>query len=1063
MKKLLTCLVLLVCFTGVALAQRTIKGSVTDQAGVPLIGASILVKGTSVGTATDIDGLFSLEVPEGGTTLVVSYTGFTSREIAIGAADTYSITLSEGVTLDEAVVTALGIKRSEKSVSYSVQTVKADELNTIRQTNLNNAIAGKVAGVQVRSQASMALGRDAAIRIRGAGSLQDKTPLYVIDGTPTNSNDINLDDVESISVLKGPSATALYGQRGDAGVVVITTKKGESRKGLGIEFNQSFFVDRVYILPNYQNEYAGGGESELIQFNWQDGMPEEWKVLNGKFYHDYSDDASWGPRMVGQEYIPWYAWYPDSPYFGKTEPLVGQPDNIRDYYETGSTSNTNVNLSQSGQGYSTRFSLTNQNIQGLIPNTSLNKYILSTQSSVDLGKYFTAGANIAFTSQENNAENDDAYANNSSGNFNQWFHRNLNMDRMRELRNLRSPQGYLASWNHNNPGAYLGNNGPQNFYAGNYWYNPFVYAEQTQFVEKRERLVGDINLTFKLNDNFRIAGFVRRNQVNTNWDNRRYNDLQIGATQSGYFNSVAIGQTKFIEDNYEILATYFERFGDLSVEANAGGNVRNESFFRNQGNSNNGLVVPDLFTMANSRNPASFSDYREFKKVNSVYARGSFGFKELVYLEWSARNDWSSALPKNANSYFYPSVGMSFVFSELTANALPFLSYGKFRASWAQVGSDLSPYQLALNYSLGAQQFSGNPLMATPNRLVDPNIEPSLSSAYEGGLDLRFFQNKLGLSVTYFNEEKTNEIINVAVTPASGFTEKTINAGKIQRDGIELALSATPVSLGSFEWNLGINFSKVNSKIIALAEGVNAIVQEGGSFGTTSGVQLVHAVGERWGQLRGGAFKMLNGQRVVDANGRYVAEPNSYLGSVLPDWTGGMFNSLTYKSFVLNINVDFQKGGKYFSLSDHWGVFSGLMARTAGLNDKGNPVRDAVADGGGVHVIGVTAEGQPVDKYVEAFTHFHDFRSRRIAEEHIYDLSFIKLREVSLGYRIPVSKVGALNKWLQNATISIVARNPWLIYSENRDFDPSEISNRYGENGQFPGSRSIGFNLKLGF
>ncbi|MBK7869904.1 MAG: SusC/RagA family TonB-linked outer membrane protein [Saprospiraceae bacterium] len=919
----------------------------------------------------------------------------------------------------------------------------------------------KLQGVQVRSQASMALGRDAAIRIRGAGSLQDKQPLYVIDGTPTQSNDINLDDVESISVLKGPSATALYGQRGDAGVVVITTKKGEKRKGLGIEVNQSFFVDRMYILPEYQNEYAGGGESELIQFAWQNGMPEEWKVLDGKFYHDYSDDASWGPRLDGQQYIPWYAWYPDSPYFGKTEPLVANPDNIRDFYETGSTSNTNVNLSQAGEGYSTRFSMTNQNVQGLIPNTSLNKYILSTQSSVDVGKYFTAGANITFTTQETNAENADNYATASSGNFNQWFHRHLDMNKIRELSGLRSPEGYLASWNHNNPSAYL--TSPRNFYAGNYWYNQFDYFNNTQYVNERERLVGDLNLTFKLNDNFKIAGYLRRNQVNTNWNNKRFYDLETGGTQTGEFNRIEIGQTKAIEDNYEILATYFDRFGDLSVEANAGGNVRSESFSQNSGNSNNGLVVPDLFTMANSRNPASFNDFRSGKKVNSLYSLGSFGYKETVYLEWSARNDWSSALPKDANSYFYPSFGASFVFSELTANILPILSYGKLRGSWAQVGSDLPAYQLDLAYTLQAQQFSGNPLMATPNLLIDPNIRPSLSSAYEGGLDLRFFQNKLGLSFTYFKEDKEDEIVDVAVTPASGFTTKKVNAGKISRDGIELALDATPVSAGSFEWNIGVNFSKVNSEIIELAPGVNAIVQEGGTFGTTSGVQLVHAAGERWGQLRGGAYKMVNGQRVVDANGRYVAEPNSYLGSVLPDWTGGMFNSLTYKNFVFNFNVDFQKGGNYFSLSDHWGVFSGLMARTAGLNDKGNPVRDAVADGGGVHIVAVTAEGTPVDRYVDAFTYFHDFRSRRIAEEHVYDLSFIKLREVSLGYRIPVNKVNALNKWLQNATISIVARNPWLVYAKNRDFDPSEISNSYGENGQYPGSRSIGFNLKLGF
>ena len=1068
MKKLL--LVCACTLLGVAslLAQRTIRGTITDQAGEALIGASILVKGTTTGTVTDLDGTYSLPLPETASILIISYTGFTSQEVAIGASDVIDIALQQGITLSEAVVTALGIERSEKSVSYAVQTVDADKLNTIRQTNLNNALAGKIAGVQIRSQASMALGRDANVRIRGAGSLTDKNPLYVVDGTPTSSSDINLDDVESITVLKGPSATALYGQRGDAGVIIVTTKKGVKRKGLGIEVNQSTFVDKVYVLPKYQNAYAGGGVGDLTRFTWQDGMPDEWKTLDGKYYPDYTDDASWGPRIVGQEHIPWYAWYPGTQYTGKTEPLTAYPDNIRDFYDTGITNNTNVNLSQASENYSVRLSLTSQDVQGLIPNSNLNKYTVATQTSFDLGKYFTVGANINYVTQKVRGEFTDGYSNQSSGSFNSWFHRDLDINKLRELKDLKSPQGAAASWNHKNPGSYNAAT-PLQFYGGNYWYNFYTYFDNVENINNRERIFGDVNLTFKLSDKFKIAGFLRRNQRNESFENKIYYLLESSATQTGVKNYYGTGQILDREDNYELLATYVDRFGPLSVEVIGGGNIRRDNYRSNGGQSADGLTVPDLFTLANSKKQPFSSilngaaDYRQSKRVNSLYARGSFGLSELIYLEASVRNDWSSALPKNANSYLYPSVGLSFVFSELIGNAIPSLSYGKIRGSWAQVGSDLGPYQLSLNYALGADQWAGNSLMGTPNTLVDPNIKPALSSAVEGGLDLRFFQNRFGLSATYFDETKTDEILNVQVAGASGFTNKLINAGKIERNGIELSLDITPIVTNDFNWNFGINFARTNSKIVALAEGVDAIVQASGTtFSGGRGISLVHQVGSEWGQLRGGGFTYLNGQKVVDADGFYVASPNSYLGSVLPDFTGGLFNSINYKNFVFNFNLDFSKGGKYFSLSNNWGRYSGLLAETAGVNDKGNPVRDPIADGGGVHVQAVDAEGKPVDTYIEAQAYSHQFFDNNIMEESVFDLSFIKLREVSIGYSIPVNKT-SLGKWLQTATVSVVARNPWLIYTANRDFDPSELGQSYGENGQFPGSRSLGFNIKLGF
>jgi TonB-linked SusC/RagA family outer membrane protein len=1063
MKKHLLVLLLVAGGLGFAYAQRTITGKVTDVAGEPLIGASVLVKGSGTGSVTDLDGAYQLEVPSGTVVLVFSYTGFTTKEVTTGTSSVLDVTLEEGILLEEAVVTALGIKRSEKSVPFAVQQVGEEQLNIIRPTNINNALAGKVAGVQIRSQSTVALDRGAGIRIRGAGSLSDKQPLYVIDGTPvTNSIDFNMDDVESVSVLKGPSATAIYGQRGDAGVIVITTKKGGKAKGLGIEFNHSTFFDNVYILPKYQNEYAGGGVSELIQFNWKQGMPEEWKVFEGKFYHDYSDDASWGPKMSGQEYIPWYAWYVGTPRFGQTAQLVGQPDNIRNFFETSTTKLNNLNFRTAGEGYNLRLSLTNQDVNGMLPNTSQSKYTVATQANVDLGKNFTLGANINYVTSQTKGEFDDAYANQSSGSFNQWFHRNLDMNILKEMRNVRSPQGWLASWNHNNPDDYL--TGARNFYAGNYWYNFYSYFDNLENVNNRQRLFGDVSLTYKLNDKFKVAGFLRRNQNTTNYENKVYNILQTSGTQTGIFNGYGTGLTFFSEDNYEFLSSYNNKFGIVSVEANLGANIRQDRSKQITGASSNGLNVPDLFTVANSKVQTSPGEYREQKEVRSIYGRGSFGFKDLFYVDWSVRNDWSSALPAGNNSYFYPSIGASFVFSELLSGSMPWLSFGKVRGSWAQVGSDLSPYLLSLNYGVSANQFNGNFLMGTPDRQVDPNIEPALSSGFELGLDLRVFNNRLGLSATYYNESKINEILTVPVTSASGFTSRLINAGQIDRSGVELQLTATPVKTRMLNWDVSVNFATIQNQIVELTEGIDAQVVSGSSFSTRTGVVQVNQVGEEWGQLRGGAIKRDDqGRPILDASGLFTAVPNSYFGSVLPDFTGGIFNSVGYKNLFLNFNIDFSKGGKYFSLSDSWGVFSGLFERTAVLNDNGKNVRESVASGGGVRVDGVAADGTPVTKYVPAQTYYQQFYSRRIAEPFIYDLDFVKLREVSLGYQVPVSKIGGLGKYVQGMSIAFVARNPWLIYSQNRDFDPSEMVTTYGENGQFPGTRSFGFNIKFNF
>ncbi len=1075
MKKVLSLLSVLMLFCALAYGQaRNITGQVTDESGNPIPFATVIIKGTKQGASADQNGNFSIKANTGDV-LVVSSQGRADKEITIGSQNVYNTSLpSNTAALTEVIVSAgYNTRRTQRSTVSNAQVVAAEQLTTIRQSNLNNALAGKVAGVQVRSQSVAALGRDATIRLRGEGGIGGASPLYVVDGTVVNSVDINPDDVEDLTVLNGPSGAAIYGPQAANGVIVINTKKAKrNQKGVGIEINSGAQYDKIYITPNYQNSYAGGGVGDLIQFTWKPGMPDEWKALDGKFYHDYSDDASWGPRMAGQEYIPWYSWYPGTKYTGTTAKLLPQENNARDFYNTGVTLNNNINFTRAGENFSTRVSYTNLDVKGLIPNSYLKRNTLATSSSLELGSHFTLGANVTYVNQKQQAENNDAYSNQSSGSFNQWFHRDLDMNIMKELRNMRSPLGSLGSWNHANPTSYDAAN-PDKFYKGNYWYNFYSYFDNVDNFFTRNRLFGDVNLTYKVNNDLRFRAALRKNHVTTNSENFERYILETSATQTGEKASYGTAQTYFDDNRYELTGTYNKKIQDFSLDFLAGGEIVQISSKAMQAATRDGLYIPDFFALSNSIGPVNLADgngnvnRREEEKRRAVFTRGSIGYKNFLFGEFTLRNDWYSTLPVDDNSIFVKSFGASFVFSDFTRNAAPWLSYGKLRGSWGEVPQAPSPYNLDVTYAVGTDQWNGNFVMGTPNTIASPGLKGAVRTTKELGLDLRFLNSRIGLSSTYYNSETVNSPITVQINGATGFTGQTLNAGKITQKGLDLQFFAQPIKMRDFNWNINATYSKIlDNKVVELAPGIDQITVSGGGGANFSGITtpfVVHQKGQQWGMIIGGGKTYIDGMPVLDAEGNYVKAENVKFGSVLPDYTGGVQNSFTYKNFILNVNIDFQKGGKFFSLSDMWGSFSGLTARTAVLNDKGNPIRDAVADGGGIHMIGVDENKNKIDLYVEAQDYFHNMVGNNVYDEFIYDLTFVKMREVSLGYRIPVEKIGNLGKYFQNASFSLVARNPWLIYAETKDFDPSEISNIYGENGQFPGTRSLGFNLKLGF
>ena len=1073
-----------------AFAQtRVVSGRVTDKEGNAVPYASVKVKGTDKGINADAAGVYSIKVKEGDV-LVISATNFKAIEVTVGSQSSIATNLEKTGTLGEVVVTttsAVGIKRNARSNASNVQSITSDQLNTIRQSDVNNALAGKVAGAQVRSQSAAALGRETVVRLRGENGIGiGGGALYVVDGTIVpSSNDINTDDVEDLTVLQGPAAAALFGPAGSNGAIVINTKKAKKgSKTLGIEINSTINFDKVYILPDYQNSYAGGnglynssdGITGMKKFVWQSNMPIGWKALNGKYYPDYEEDESWGPRMVGQEYIPWYAWYPGTEYSYKTAKLTPQPNNARDFFNTGVTKLNNVNFSKAGDNYSFRASYTNLDQTGLIPLSYLKKSTFTVNGSIDLSPKLTLATNITYINQKSNAENDDGYANTTTGSFNQWFHRDIDMSILKAFSNYKTPDGVLATWNHGDPERWNPAT-PNTFYGSRYWFSPYAWQNNISNFVNRDRLFGDVSLNYRVNNDLSFKFTYRKQQLTTSSEVKQYNNLQNSiidnAAGFNYWESIAsrpapwggygISYSYSNRQNFEFLSSYTKKINkDFSLNANAGVDILKTEARAFNANTMGGLLIPDVFTLSNSKNTINYANTISRSADRALFVRGDVSFRKYLYAEASLRKDFSST-----ENYGFiittKSAGLSFVFSDLVKNDFPFLSYGKLRASTGQISNTLGIYQNSSVYSVNAQQWNGNFLMTEVDKVIDPKLHGAVNNEKEAGIELRFLKNRIGISGTYWDRTNKDFPFNVSIYGGSGYSSLATNAGEVKKTGVDVQAFFVPIRTKNLDWMLTATWGRLlTNEVVSIAPGITRIVTESGQAGTSA--YLVSEVGQPWGQIRGIGFKRINGQPVIGADGLYEAAPEVNFGSSLPDFTGGVQNSFTiFKNFLVNINIDYSVGGKFFSLSEFYGYSTGLYAATAGLNDKGNPIRDKVADGGGVHVTGVNELGEPVSKYVEARDYYRQFpNGAGIAEPYIRDLTFVKLRELSVGYKIPVKDL-RIGKYINSATFSIVARNPWLIYRKSSSFDPSEMSTNTGEDGQLPGTRGIGVNLKLGF
>ena len=1090
MKKLSLVLGLVLFSLGTMLAQRTVTGTVTDQNGEALIGASVLVKGTTSGTVSDIDGSYSVRVPEGADVLVFSYTGFETQEITLGASNVVDVVMQEGITLETAVVTSLGIVRDEKSLGYATQKVDGDEVTRVKDFNFINSLAGKAAGVNIKR--SNQLGGSANVIIRGYKSLTgNNQALFVVDGTIINNDinnttnqqtgrggydygnaamDINPDDIESISILKGAAASALYGARASNGVILITTKKGTKSKGLGVTASYGLTMGQIdkSTFIRYQDEY-GPGYSAIAGW-YADGGLDFYDFGAGDVYITPTyEDASFGQRFDPNLMVAdWRSLYRDwDKYeYGQMFPFVAAKNDASTFYETSMAHSANVAVDGGTDRSSFRLSYTYYDHNGILPNSNINRNTISFAGGYDLSDRLTASATMNYVLTKGLGRYGTGYDNkNPNQSFRQWYQVTTDMV---DLREAYEATGLNISWN---PYGALD---PARATVPHYFDNYYFVRHENFNSDERDRLFGNVQVDYKATDWLTFTG-----RMSTD----RYSELREERIAVG---SVDVPEYRrqnrnFFENNLDLFANVNKDLTPaLNLGAMLGTNIRREHNSVITAETNGGLVVPKVYALTNSISgieaPAETSIGRG---VNGYYGRLSFGYNRFLYLDLTGRYDISSTLPENNNAYFYPSASLSFVFSELINSSV--LDFGKFRVNYAQVGSDATAGAIRDVFGLGTP-FGGVPVASYPNTAANPDLVPENTESIELGLDMRFLKNRLGLDLSVYQSSTFDQIMAVSVTGATGNLFQWVNAGQIDNKGIEVALNLGIVRSKNFSWNMGINWSKNESKVIELF-GDQTNLQ---LYSAQGGISLNATVGEPFGTFRGTNFVYDdNGNPIVyphwDSGVRYrkTSAPEN-IGDINPDWIGGVMNTLSYKGLSLGFLVDFRKGGDFFSLDTWYGFATGLYDNSIGQNKNGVDIRETPANGGGVFLddgavvqTGTDPEtGVPISDGTpneEAFYVSDVYSSLGYVYApnayHIYDGSFVKLRELSLTYSLPKSMLDKTP--FQGIDISLIGRNLWIIHKNTEYSDPEEglsAGNFLGnQSGAYPAVKEYGFNVRLRF
>jgi TonB-linked SusC/RagA family outer membrane protein len=1080
MKKLLQSLFMLLFFATSAFAQqRTITGTVIGKDdGLPLPGVSVRVAGSNTGTSASAEGRYTISVPADAKALEFSALGFTPQTVAIGSSAVINVVMvGDAQALSEVVVTALGIRRNRNELPYAAQEVKGEDLTRTRDANFVNALSGKVAGLDIKQSNTM--GGSTNVVMRGFKSMTgNNQALFVVDGIPvsnanTNSTDqttgrggydygnaaadVNPDDIESVNVLKGAAATALYGSRASNGVIMITTKKGK-KNSLGVTVNSGLTFGNIdkSTFAKYQKEYGAGyvneysrdGDGELSGYPSPDRnfWYSDVLGLGNSLITPFTEDASYGGAFNPATLVlQWDAFDPSSPNYGKATPWVAGANDPSSFFKTGVNSNHSISIDGGGENTTFKVGYLRSDETGVLPNSKVTRNNFNFSGAHDITKNVTISASANYTKIDGLGRYGTGYeGNNPNQQFRQWWQTNVDIKEQEAAYNR---NGENITWNWSDVTA------TRPIYSNNPYWSRYNNIQN----DTRDHFFGNAMVTWKPLEWLDVMGRVTYDGTNEMQEER----LAIGgADVSEYarFNRTAS------ETNFDLLMNFNKDITDLiTFRGLLGSNIRRTSLSSIQARTNGGLAVPGLYSLSNSVNLINAPVERyERVGVDGLFASATFGYNEMVFLDATIRRDQSTTLPVENNSYWYPSVAGSFVFSNLLKEST-WLNYGKLRVNYAEVGNDATALSLYDVYTINPV-YNGNLLTSLPITKLNPDLLPERTKSFEAGVEANFFNARFGFDVSYYVSKSVNQIMPVNISTTTGFGNRWVNAGTIENKGVELSAFVLPVRTQDFSWTLNVNWTRNRNKVTELYE-ENTNLQLATFQG---GVSLNATLGEPFGTLRGRGFVFENGEKVVGADGYYVFGPaNSVIGDMNPNWTGGIQNNFKYKDISLSFLIDIRKGGSIFSLDQYYGQATGIYPESAGLNDLGNPKRLPISEGGGVILPGVQAGGAQNTVRVEAYDNSvtpYGY-SNNPQQAFVYDAGFVKLREAALTYSLPKKWIG--EKAIKGVDVSLVGRNLWVIHSNVPYADPEaglSSGNLQGyQSGAYPSVRTFGFNVRFRF
>ncbi|HMQ46048.1 MAG TPA: SusC/RagA family TonB-linked outer membrane protein [Saprospiraceae bacterium] len=1067
-------------------AQFIVKGQVTEaKSGLEMIGVSVVLKGSEdVGTTTDYDGNYEVEVPNSDAVLVFSFLGYETIERAVGNTTTLNVEMTESAQLlEEVVITALGIKRQKREVGYSTENFDGEEILLSNAPNVVNALSGKSAGVQIANTNGVD-GGTTRIVVRGNNNITgNNQPLIIVDGVPLENdpgltdigrgvdwgsaiNNINPNDIEDLTILKGPTASALYGSRGANGVILISTKRGKNQTGIGINYNVTYKAIEPFYYRDVQNIFGAGGPISLTEPTLpvnDEGIyiyPRETHAINGPYgrpttelFGYYSTGVSWGPKMEGQEVLWWD---------GEMRPYDPQPDNLKLFFNNGSTTTHNISFSGGGQMGTLRVSLSRTDHEAIIPNSSYDQTSANIGSRLDISKKLHA--DLALT-----------YIN---------FHR-LNSPTLGDDNDNSFGKGILYSW----PRSYKGlekdinilPDGTRNNYGGQYpftfspphlWWN--TYNQNTQL--SRNKLIGSLTLVYDVTPWLNILGRAGTDFTLNQFEKRNKPIDNLGLLEGFYSNELG---RDLVQNNEFLITAYKDNFlrSGIDVSLSFGGSQwsRNQYGIR----ANSGLWVnPWLYAFNNYGDPLTaptLNEYRFEKKINSLFGFLNLNYRDMVFLEMTGRNDWSSSLPINNNAYFYPSTSLSLVMSELFDLKNNWLNFWKVRAAYAQTASDTDPYQVDFVYSTG--NFGGNQTAALPTTIPPIALKPQQANSYEIGTTLGLFNDKINLDLTYYHIRSYDQILDAPLPASSGASQIRINSGELENKGFEAILDITLLEKPRKKlfWKTGFNFSHNRNYVVSLGDG--AKILEIANIWGLNGPAIAVREGEEYGTIIGYdyVYHPDNGQPILNDEGALyqISDSRVPLGNASPDFIGGWTMRLGWKGLSISTLVDTKWGGDMYVGSYIIGLQTGQSPETLPERlGQGLPFTDpdGVVRNVGVILPGVYEDGSPNNEVVHYYFKYVGNTGgwgRFITTPGVMENSWVKLREVVLAYRFP-DRFNRKLRIFQDLSISLTGRDLFYLYTSLPDRINPEGGNGAGnaqglEWASYPGVRSFTLGLNASF